>query len=198
MNSRHYQQYDFRRPVRPPTLRQPPTRAGVGSPHLPLVGAGPAATPGTGMLPLPDPGLVLPQEQPTEISLRICGPDGEPLAGAGVFLIGANWPAQGITANDGTVTIALATDTEQSVQSLYIRPKGGYTDRWIHRPELSATQQNLVTLTPLTKVYPGLEERQQYSWGQQAMRLDRLPPPSAPSASKSRSLVRASASTTPT
>jgi subtilisin family serine protease len=145
-------------------------------PDLPLSGTGPAAAPGTGMLPLPDPGLVLPLEQPTEISLRICGPEGEPLSGAGVFLTGAAWPVHGITAADGSVTIKLATDTEQSVQSLYVRPRGGYTDRWIHRPELSATQQNLVTLTPLAKVYPGLEERQQYGWGQQAMRLDRLPP----------------------
>ncbi len=31
-------------------------------------------------------------------------------------------------------------------------------------------------LTPLAKAYPELEERQQYGWGQQAMRLDRLPP----------------------
>ncbi|MEU1601443.1 S8 family serine peptidase [Streptomyces sp. NPDC005708] len=145
-------------------------------PDLPLAATGPAATPGTGMLPLPDPGLVLPQEQPTKISLGICGPDGEPLAGAAVFLIGATWPSQGTTAADGTVTIPLTADTEQSVQSLYVRPRGDYTDRWIHRPELSATQHNLVTLTPLAKVYPGLEERQHYGWGQQAMRLDRLPP----------------------
>ncbi|MED7828667.1 S8 family serine peptidase [Streptomyces chiangmaiensis] len=145
-------------------------------PDLPLSGTGPAATPGTGILPLPDPGLALPLEQPTEVSLRVCDPDGEPLAGAAVFLIGATWPSQGITAAEGTVTITLATDTEQSIQSLYIRPRGGYTDRWIHRPELSATQENLVTLTPLAKVYPGLEERQQYGWGQQAMHLDRLPP----------------------
>ncbi|MFJ9760565.1 S8 family serine peptidase [Streptomyces sp. NPDC101149] len=145
-------------------------------PDLPLSVTGSAAIPGTGMLPLPDPGLVLPQEQPTEISLRICGPDGEPLAGAAVFLIGATWPSQGITAADGTVTIPLTADTEQSVQSLYVRPRGDYTDRWIHRPQLSATQHNLVTVTPLVKVYPGLEERQHYGWGQQAMRLDRLPP----------------------
>ncbi|WP_055495249.1 S8 family serine peptidase [Streptomyces sp. TP-A0356] len=145
-------------------------------PDLPLSGAGPATTQAPGMLPLHDPGLVLPLEKPVEISLRVCGPDDEPLAGAGVFLIGSTWPGQGITAPDGTVTVTLATETEQSVQLLYVRPKGGYTDRWIHRPDLSATQENVVTLTPLAKVYPELEERQQYSWGQQAMRLDRLPP----------------------
>jgi subtilisin family serine protease len=145
-------------------------------PDLPLPRTGTTATPGTGMLPLPDPGLVLPLPQPVEISLRICGPDGEPLAGAGVFLIGSTWPTQGITGADGTVTITLATESEQSVQSLYIRPKGGYTDRWIHRPDLSATQENIVALTPLAKIYPGLEERQQYGWGQQAMRLNQLLP----------------------
>ncbi|MGW9028369.1 S8 family serine peptidase [Streptomyces sp. NPDC055722] len=145
-------------------------------PDLPLPRTGTTATPGTGMLPLPDPGLVLPLPQPVDISLRICGPDGEPLAGAGVFLIGSTWPTQGITGADGTVTITLATESEQSVQSLYIRPKGGYTDRWIHRPDLSATQENIVALTPLAKIYPGLEERQQYGWGQQAMRLNQLLP----------------------
>jgi subtilisin family serine protease len=143
---------------------------------LPLSGTGPAATPTAGTLPLRDPGLVMPLEKPVEISLRVCGPGGEPLAGAGVFLIGATWPSQGITGADGTVTVTLATETEQSIQSLYVRPRGGYTDRWIHRPDLSATQENLVTLTPLAQVYPELEERQQYGWGQQAMRLDRLPP----------------------
>ncbi|MEU6064815.1 MULTISPECIES: S8 family serine peptidase [Streptomyces] len=144
-------------------------------PDLPLSAAVPAS-PAAGVLPLRDPGLVMPLEEPVEIGLRVCGPDGEPLAGAGVFLIGAAWPGQGITAADGTVTVTLATDTAQSIQSLYVRPRGGYTDRWIHRPELSATGENLVTLTPLPKVYPELEQRQQYGWGQQAMRLDRLPP----------------------
>jgi subtilisin family serine protease len=145
-------------------------------PDLPLTGMGPASAPTARMLPLRDPGLVMPLEEPVEIALRVCGPDGEPLAGAGVFLIGAAWPAQGITGADGTVTVTLATETEQSIQSLYVRPAGGYADRWIHRPDLSATQENLVTLTPLAKVYPELEERQQYGWGQQAMRVDRLPP----------------------
>ncbi|MFE9098683.1 S8 family serine peptidase [Streptomyces sp. NPDC007264] len=145
-------------------------------PDLPLAGTGPVGVPTAGALPLRDPGLVMPMEQPAEISLRVCGPDGEPLAGAGVFLIGATWPGQGVTGPDGTVTVTLATDTAESVQSLYVRPAGGYTDRWIHRPVLSATRENVVTLTPLAKVYPELERRQQYGWGQQAMRLDRLPP----------------------
>ncbi|MFD0503433.1 S8 family serine peptidase [Streptomyces chiangmaiensis] len=145
-------------------------------PDLPLSATAPAAMPAAGMLPLRDPGLVTPLDKPVEISLRVCGPDGEPLAAAGVFLIGATWPSQGITAADGTVTLTLATETAQSIQHLYVRPMGDYTDRWIHRPDLSATQENLVTLTPLAKVYPGLEERQSYGWGQQAMRLDRLPP----------------------
>ncbi|MER5822182.1 S8 family serine peptidase [Streptomyces mirabilis] len=145
-------------------------------PDLPLSGTGPVAGPTTGVLPLRDPGLVAPLEEPVAISLRICGPEGEPLAGAGVFLIGASWPGQGLTGADGTTTVIMATETPQSIQSLYVRPAGGYADRWIHRPELSVTRENLVTLTPLAKVYPGLEERQQYGWGQQAMRLDRLPP----------------------
>lgn len=145
-------------------------------PDLPLSGTGRAATPSAATLPLRDPGLVMSLERPVDISLRVSGPDGEPLAGAGVFLIGSTWPGQGVTGADGTVTITLATETEESVQSLYVRPKGGYTDRWIHRPGLSADRENVVTLTPLTKVYPELEERQGYGWGQQAMRLDRLPP----------------------
>ncbi len=145
-------------------------------PDLPLSGAGPVPMPAAGMLPLRDPGLVVPLEEPVEISLRVCGPDGEPLAGAGVFLIGATWPSQGLTGADGTVTVTLATETAQSIRSLYLRPAAGYMDRWIHRPGLSATQENLVTLTPLAKVYPELEERQRYGWGQQAMRVDRLPP----------------------
>ncbi|MFE4960671.1 S8 family serine peptidase [Streptomyces sp. NPDC056653] len=143
---------------------------------LPLCATGPAATSAAGMLPLRDPGLVTPLDKPVEVSLRVCGPDGEPLASAGVFLIGATWPSQGITAADGTVTLTLATETAHSIEYLYVRPAGGYTDRWIHRPDLSATQENLVTLTPLSKVYPELEQRQSYGWGQQAMRLDRLPP----------------------
>lgn len=145
-------------------------------PDLLLSGNASAAAPTGWVLPLRDPGLVMPLEQPVEISLRVCGPDGEPLPGAGVFLIGATWPSQSITGPDGTVTITLATETEQSIQSLYVRPRGDYTDRWIHRPALSAARENVVTLTPLAKVYPELERRQQYGWGQQAMRLDRLPP----------------------
>ncbi|MEE1666704.1 S8 family serine peptidase [Streptomyces sp. WAC07094] len=145
-------------------------------PDLPLAGAGLAAMPTAGTLPLRDPGLVLSLGRPVEITLRVCGPDGEPLPGAAVFLIGATWPGQGITGADGTATVTLATDTVESVRSLYVRPAGGYNDRWIHSPDLSETQENLVMLTPLAKAYPELEERQQYGWGQQAMRLDRLPP----------------------
>ncbi|MEU0602397.1 S8 family serine peptidase [Streptomyces sp. NPDC006393] len=143
---------------------------------LPLSSAGPVTAQTPGMLPLRDPGLVMPLDRPVEISLRVCGPDGEPLAGAGVFLIGSAWPCQGVTGADGMVTVSLATETERSVQSLYVRPASGYADRWIPRPDLSAAQENLVTLTPLAEVYPELEQRQQYGWGQQAMRLDRLPP----------------------
>ncbi|WKX10587.1 S8 family serine peptidase [Streptomyces sp. NL15-2K] len=148
-------------------------------PDLPLSGTGPIAPNATvtaGILPLRDPGLVVPLDEPVEISLRVCGPEGEPLAGAGVFLIGSSWPGQGITGDDGRVTVALATETAESVQSLYVRPEGGYLDCWIPRPDLSVTRENQVTLTPLGKVSPGLDERQQYGWGQQAMRLDRLPP----------------------
>ncbi|MDR3080190.1 MAG: Subtilisin, serine endopeptidase, partial [Streptomyces sp.] len=145
-------------------------------PDLPLSGTGPAAVSAAGILPLRDPGLVAPLEEPADISLRVCGRDGEPVAGARVFLIGATWPSQGVTGDDGTVTVTLPTETAQSVRSLYVRPPGGYTDCWIHRPDLSATQENLVILTPLAEVYPDLEERQQYGWGQQARRLDRLPP----------------------
>ncbi|MFF7978950.1 S8 family serine peptidase [Streptomyces sp. NPDC007901] len=145
-------------------------------PDLPLSAALPVAMPTAGMLPLCDPGLVMPLEEPVEVSVRVCGPDGEPLVGAGVFLIGATWPSQGVTGPDGRATLALGTETVESIQSLYVRPAGGYTDLWIPRPDLSGTQDNLVTLTPLSKVYPELEQRQSYGWGQQAMRLDRLPP----------------------
>jgi hypothetical protein len=145
-------------------------------PDLPLSAALPVATPTAGMLSLCDPGLVMPLDEPVEVSVRVCGPDGEPLVGAGVFLIGATWPSQGLTGPDGRATLTLATETVESIQSLYVRPAGGYTDLWIHRPDLSGTQDNLVTLTPLSKVYPELEQRQSYGWGQQAMRLDRLPP----------------------
>jgi hypothetical protein len=145
-------------------------------PDLPLSGTGPAAPATAGIPPLRDPALVTQLEQPTEISLRVCDPDGEPLAGAGVYLIGSSWPGHGITSADGTVTITLATETPDTVQALYVRPAGGYADRWVNRPDLSSDHENLISLTPLDKVYPGLDERQQYGWGQQAMRLDRLPP----------------------
>ncbi|MGY4967453.1 S8 family serine peptidase [Streptomyces sp. 900105245] len=136
----------------------------------------PAVTPAAGYLPLRDPSLVTPQQEPVEITVRISGPDGEPLPDAAVYLIGASWPAQGITDTAGTVTISLASETERSIRSVYVRPRGGYTDRWIHHPDLSAARENLVSLTPLATVYPELEEHQSYGWGQQAMRLDQLPP----------------------
>ncbi|MGW1811180.1 S8 family serine peptidase [Streptomyces sp. NPDC002078] len=159
--------------VHVPAMRSLPVHI---EPDLPLVGSGPAATPGAGTLPLRDPGLVTQMEQPEKIALRVCGPDGEPVPGAGVFLIGATWPSQGVTGAEGTVTVTLATETARSIQSLYVRPAAGYTDRWIHHPDLLATGENLITLTPLAQVYPELEKRQGYGWGQQAMRLDRLPP----------------------
>ncbi|MFJ7901276.1 S8 family serine peptidase [Streptomyces sp. NPDC096198] len=156
-----------------PALRSLPVYI---EPDLPLAGAGPVAAPAAGMLPLHDPGLVRALDRPTEITFRVCGPDGEPLVGAGVFLLGAAWPVQGVTGADGTVTLTAATETTESVHFLYVRPAADYTDRWIPRPELSATRENRITLTPLAEVHPELETRQRYGWGQQAMRLDQLPP----------------------
>jgi subtilisin family serine protease len=143
-------------------------------PDLPLTYTGPAAT--ADPMVLGDPGMVVPLGTGVSLEFRVTGVDGDPVPGAAVYVMGLAWPAQGTTGRDGRVRVTLSGDTAETVQSVYVKPAGQYWDCWLTGPQLDRDGENLVSLVPLSHTFPELTERQHYTWGQRAMRLDQIPP----------------------
>ncbi|MCI2420582.1 S8 family serine peptidase [Saccharopolyspora sp. K220] len=136
-----------------------------------------APTPGVDGLFLHDPSMIVPLgEDITNLPFRVTDDDGKPVAGACVYLLGASWPTQAVTDREGRATITLTGDTAEQVQAVYVKPAGQHWDRWLVRPALTSTDDNLITLTPLGNTFPDLSERQHLSWGHSALGLDRVPP----------------------
>lgn len=109
--------------------------------------------------------------------ILVTGKDNAPVKDAEVYLFGSFLPATGVTDERGQVTLTLYGETVQTVRSLYIKPKSDYWSFYQQQPDLSTDEVNAVDLRPLSEA-PSLADfpaQQAYTWGQKAMRLDRLP-----------------------
>ncbi|OHV67061.1 hypothetical protein BCD48_35425 [Pseudofrankia sp. BMG5.36] len=125
---------------------------------------------------LPDPGTVVSLGAETKLSFKVQGRDGKSAPGASVLVQGRNLLVQGITGQDGKVSVTLIADTPDTVQNVYVRPASGYWERSIDRPRLSSSGDNLIVLEPLSRLLPDFPAQQQFSWGQRALGIDRIPP----------------------
>lgn len=104
--------------------------------------------------------------------------NGQPIAGADVYLFGSLLPAQGVTDANGRVRLTLFGETAAGLRKLYVKPRADYWSFYQQQPDISDAELNVVGLRALSD-WPTLKnfpQQQQLSWGQRAMRLDQLPP----------------------
>ncbi|WP_106410143.1 S8 family serine peptidase [Pseudofrankia saprophytica] len=148
----------------PDVLIEPDRRLNVADPALGAAGV------------LPDPGRLATPGETTSLSFTVQGRDGTGVAGATVLVQGRNFPVQGITDQNGRVSVTLIADTPGTIQNVYVRPASDYWERSIDRPRLSASEDNVIALEPLSQLMPDFPSRQQFTWGQRAMGIDRIPP----------------------
>ncbi|NQX28521.1 S8 family serine peptidase [Microbacteriaceae bacterium VKM Ac-2854] len=123
-----------------------------------------------------DPSIYSPFGLSLGWTIRAVGPVGEPVVGATVYLYGSGVPAQGVTDANGSVTVSLLNETDDSIRALYVNPREGYWGFWADRPTITSGAVNTVTLTALSDRLRGFPQRQLIGWGQQAMRMAELPP----------------------
>lgn len=110
-------------------------------------------------------------------AIVVLGKDNKPVPDAEVYLFGSFLPATGTTDAQGQVTLTLYGETEETVKALYVKPKADYWSFYQQQPDITTGQANVVGLRPLSEApsLAGFPEKQAYTWGQQAMRLDQLP-----------------------
>ncbi|MFD8396068.1 S8 family serine peptidase [Streptomyces sp. NPDC059680] len=134
----------------------------------------PAPSVGLGPVPVIDPMLAVTLEEPEQLTLRIKGSDGKSVAGAHVWAIGIGGPVHGVTGSDGRVTLTLAGDTTETLQTLYIRPVAGYWPTLTGHP--CSAGEDTVEVQALSDTFQGFPGKALTGWGTQAMRLHQIPP----------------------
>jgi len=110
-----------------------------------------------------------------DIRLRIVGMGGQPLPKATVFVYGLGFPAQGLTGDNGEVTVTLFGSTLDTIQAIYVKPAADHWDRMIDHPVLS-DGVNTLQLRPLSDTFRGFPQAAMTGWGQRIMKLDQIDP----------------------
>jgi hypothetical protein len=119
------------------------------------------------------------QRRRREVQFQVVGEDDQPLADAGVTVLGRSFGALAITDQAGTASVAIL-DAEadlDDVGAIYVQPAADHWECFIQRPMLSQAETNVVRLRPLSAprfpdaAKPTDEKRP--AWGQQLMGLDR-------------------------
>jgi subtilisin family serine protease len=110
-----------------------------------------------------------------DIKLRVVGAGGRTLPKATVYVYGLGFPAQGVTNDNGEVTVTLFGGSIETVQAIYVKPAADYWDRMIQRPALS-DGVNTLQLRPFTDTFQGFPQAGMLGWGQRLMKLDQIDP----------------------
>jgi subtilisin family serine protease len=110
-----------------------------------------------------------------DVRLRIVGLGGQPLPKATVFVYGLGFPAQGLTGDNGEVTVTLFGSTLDTIQAIYVKPAADHWDRMIDHPVLS-DGVNTLQLRPLSDTFRGFPQAAITGWGQRIMKLDQIDP----------------------
>lgn len=108
------------------------------------------------------------------LSVRVVGPDGEPVGKASLCAYGRGFPAQCTSDDNGVATLTLMGGGPESVQAIYVKPEANYWEKFILRPSLSEQGVNTIALRRLDETYPDLETTGMVGWGQRLMGLDQL------------------------
>lgn len=112
---------------------------------------------------------------PLQIQFRIVNAQGQPMRGAQVTVYGRNFPGQGETDQNGTTTVTLPGETQDSIRALYVKPPADHWERFVDRPNLDMQGVNTVALQPLSAMFSEFPNKQMTGWGQILMGLDKIP-----------------------
>ena len=110
-----------------------------------------------------------------ELSVKLVvkgGNRAQPVKNAKVYLIGSIWFANGITDNEGKITLTLYGETVDTLRSLYVNPANSYWSYWLDKPDVKQDEENLILLQSLSEQFPQFPQQEMYGWGQKAMNLD--------------------------
>ena len=101
---------------------------------------------------------------------------GRPVEDAAVCLLGAAFPATGVTNREGRAELAVPAGAVADAGALLVRPRRGCWPARVNRPRLTLAEPATVVCERITTTYPEFPERALDSWGARAMGFDRLPP----------------------
>jgi subtilisin len=109
----------------------------------------------------------------TNVQIQVLGQGGQPLARALVMLSGRNFPVQGETDANGTVTLPIYGSSTIGIDSIYVKPFANFWEVFIQHPSLSTSAVNTITLDPLASFSRVHFPASPYiGWGQRMMGLD--------------------------
>ncbi|HEU5380568.1 MAG TPA: S8 family serine peptidase [Ktedonobacteraceae bacterium] len=124
---------------------------------------------------LPDSAVLVPNKLSCTIPVVVKGERDQAVAGAHVYLFGQRSFTQGVTGDDGSVTLTLFGETGDDLQGLRVDPIADYWSLWVPNPALAPDKNNIVMLRAFSQDFDNFPNQQCVGWGQQAMNLNRLP-----------------------
>lgn len=102
----------------------------------------------------------------------------QPIENARVTATGLLWVESGYTDTKGKVQLTLIDETKESISSIEVKPANTFWSTRVNDPVVSDTEDNEIILNKIDNSFSvgGSETKQQYiGWGQQEMRLNKLP-----------------------
>ncbi len=107
-----------------------------------------------------------------DFAIKVVDPDGAPLPLARVSLYGEMWDDEGVTDDDGRVSLTMFGETAETLRLLAIKPA---RDHWGLRVERPALTPDSTTTVSVERLYDGttFPDEQVIGWAKTAMKLDR-------------------------
>jgi subtilisin len=113
------------------------------------------------------------QSQP--IKFKLVGVSSEPVANAKVMLQGEGFSQEGVTDQNGEVTLKLFSMQSGRARALFVDPTKDYWTQYLLSPVLSTNQTNVIRLRSLRETVQGFPQDYKFGWGQISMGLNELP-----------------------
>jgi subtilisin len=115
-------------------------------------------------------------EEPTVVRITVRGEaDDQPVPDADVYLIGQRFPILAKTNGSGWAELRMLGETTDTLRTLIVRPRENYWSRVIDRPDVKPGQENVVRVKSLSATFSGFPKQERYGWGEETMKLDRVP-----------------------
>jgi len=120
-------------------------------------------------------GVVVANGLQFNVAIAVKDEHGQQVANAHVYLYGRQSSKDAVTDGQGRVHLTLFGETGEGLRALYVEPETDYWNLVITSPQLDPAKDNVVTLKSFDQTFPNFPNQQEVGWGEQAMKLDRLP-----------------------